>query len=535
MSDERPCVHVDAVRRDDDTLTRLTKQVMTGAPAIEAVGVRRRFGGVTALHDVHLAVARGECHAVVGENGAGKSTLMRILSGLLLADEGTVRVDGETATRGHNGTFASVALVHQELDLVPELSIAENICLGAAPTTAGFVRWREQDRIARKALAQIGLEIDVRRSVATLSVAVRQFVEIARALRQSPSVLILDEPSATLTPQETNRLLALLRRLAAESVAVIYISHRLPEIFSLCEKATVLRDGRRVATLRLAESSPAEVGSLMVGRALEQDRRRGTGVRCGGRVVLAAKGVRAKGVRNANLEVRAGEIVGIGGLVGSGRTELLRALVGLEARSSGSVRLATHGGDTREVETYHAAVRRGLAFLPEERRAEGLCLDWTVADNILLAGSRGVSRFGVRSTRQARRLAQAVIERLSIRPTDPGVVANSLSGGNQQKAAFGKWIAVDPLLLVLDEPTRGVDVGAKAELHELVRDLASRGAGVLFVSSDLPELLVLADRIAIMRDGEIAGWIDGEHATEGLVMHYATGSDAHLAVGAERR
>jgi ABC-type sugar transport system ATPase subunit len=501
------------------------QRLSTGAPAvIEARNIVKRFGGVTAVNDVGLAVSPGEIHALVGENGAGKSTLMKVLAGILKPDEGEVLVDGHALAAGSakSSLEAGVSLVHQELSLVPEMTVAENINLGFTPTRAGFTNRGEQRRIAAEALAEINVSVDLDEPIARLSVALRQFVEIARAVARKPRVLILDEPTATLTPAETTYLLDMLQRLAERGLAIIYISHRIPEIFRICNRVTILRDGQHVDTVDIGEIRPNELVSKMVGRDLEQDLESHREPATPGEVVLSATGVRAAGVNGIDLAVRAGEIVGLGGLVGAGRTELVRAMIGADIRSAGDVTV-TVNGSVRRITSYQSAIAAGVAYIPEERRTDGLALTMTVSDNIALPNRRRLSQNGVLVFGRIAEFAKRLADEVGLRPPEIRRAAGDFSGGNQQKVVLAKWLGREPDLIILDEPTRGVDVGAKVEIHRLVKQLASSGAAVLVVSSDLPELLELSDVIHVVRDGRIVGTLSGLEADEQSVMSLASG------------
>ncbi|WP_433528965.1 sugar ABC transporter ATP-binding protein [Micromonospora sp. CA-263727] len=493
-----------------------------GPVVIEAESITKRFGGATAVDGVSIAVRSGEIYGLVGENGAGKSTLMRILAGILAPDQGAVRVDGRPLTGGTRAALdAGIALVHQELSLVPELTTAENIMLGAFPTRLGFTNARQLRGVAAAALDEIGISVDLDERVGRLSVALRQFVEIARAVARKPRVLILDEPTATLTPAETDYLLTMLQRLAAGGLAIVYISHRIPEIFRICDRVTVLRDGHLIATTPIRETTPAALVDQMVGREYKLDLQIRRESRPG-EVVLTARGVRAHRVRDVDLDVRAGEIVGLGGLVGAGRTELVRAMIGADVRSAGRVTI-TADGRTRPISTYQSAVRNGVAYVPEERRTDGLALGMSVAENIALPNRRRLSTGGVLRRSRINTFAQRLADSVGLRPPDIRKDAGDYSGGNQQKIVIAKWLGRRPKLIVLDEPTRGVDVGAKAEIHRLIRELADRGTAVLVVSSDLPELLELSDVVHVIRDGRIAGTLAGSEADERSVMSLAAG------------
>jgi ABC-type sugar transport system ATPase subunit len=492
------------------------------AVVIEADSITKRFGGAVAVNDVSVSVRAGEIYALVGENGAGKSTLMRILAGVLEPTEGTVLVDGAPIEGGTRAAIdAGIALVHQELSLVPEMTVAENIMLGAFPTKGGAISRKEMRAYAGDALREIGVGIDLDEPVSRLSVSLRQFIEIARAVARKPRVLILDEPTATLTPAETDYLLQMLQRLAEGGLAIVYISHRLPEIFAICERVTVLRDGRLIDTMEIADVTPDALVDKMVGRELkrelEADRESNPG-----EVVLSARGVTAPKVNGIDLDVRAGEIVGLGGLVGAGRSEFVRAMLGVDLRTGGDVTVVVDG-KVRRVGSYQQAVRHGIAFVPEERRHDGLALSMSVSDNIALPNRREISRGGVISPARQLAFAKQLADTVGLRPPNVKRDAGNYSGGNQQKVVIAKWLGTRPRVIVLDEPTRGVDVGAKAEIHRLVRELADQGTAVLVISSDLPELLELSDVIHVIRDGQVAGTLAGDQADERSVMSLAAG------------
>ena len=495
------------------------------APVVlEARSIVKRFGGAVAVNDVSISVRAGEIFGLVGENGAGKSTLMRVLAGILTPDQGQVTVDGTVIEPGARAALeAGIALVHQELSLVPEMTGAENIMLGVFPTRVGFTDARRMKRIASEAVREIGVDVDLDEPIVRLSVALRQFIEIARAVARKPQVLILDEPTASLTPAETDYLLAMLKRLASRGLAIVYISHRIPEIFAICDRVAVLRDGRLIETTSIEETSPAALVDKMVGRELSRDlqvRRQSNP----SHVVLSARGVHAKRVNGIDMEVRAGEIVGLGGLVGAGRTEFVRAAICVDPRTAGEVTLTTRG-QTRRITTYQRAVRNGLAYVPEERRNDGLALTMSVADNIALPNRAQLSRAGVLKPARVSAFAKELADRVGLRPPDVSKDAGQYSGGNQQKIVLAKWLGREPELIILDEPTRGVDVGAKAEIHRLVRALADNGAAVLIVSSDLPELLDLSDVIHVIRDGRVAGTLLADEFDEKRVMTLAAGGE----------
>lgn len=499
-------------------------------PLLVAKGLHKHFGGAVAVDDVSLTLSPGEVHAVVGENGAGKSTFMRMLAGILVPTEGEVQMDGSRLEPGspQAAIDAGISLVHQELSLVPEMTVAENILLGSMPTRAGFIQRGDLRKTAQAALDEIGVGVDLDEPVSRLSVSLRQFVEIARAVARNPRVLILDEPTATLTPNETDYLLDMLKRLAERGLAILYISHRIPEIFTICDTVSVLRDGQLMGTTSIDETSPQEVVDMMVGRELKQELQTDHESNPG-EVVLRARDITAPGVNGIDLDVRAGEIVGIGGLVGAGRTEFVRAMLGADPRSGGTVTLELDG-DTHAIHSYGQAVSNGVGYVPEERRTDGLALTMTVRQNIALPNRARLSNgMGVLRAGEMTTFAKDLADKVGLRPPKVQLEAGAYSGGNQQKVVVAKWLGREPRLIVLDEPTRGVDVGAKAEIHRLVRGLAEGGTAVLVISSDLPELLELSDTIHVVRDGKIVGTLPRDEADESSVMSLASGGTSMAA------
>jgi ABC-type sugar transport system ATPase subunit len=496
---------------------------LTAAPILRAERVHRRFGGVHALRGAELTVYPGEVHALVGENGSGKSTLLRIVSGQLQPD------DGELFLAGRDGPFRSasealrsgVVTVSQETTLVPDLSIAENIFLGhRMPRRAGVVDWRATRRAAATAVGRLGLALDPAQTVRHLRPDQAQMVEIARALSLDARVLILDEPTSSLTDEEVEALFAAVRRLRDDGAAVVFVSHRLHEVFALADRITVLRDGRTVGSAPAAELDRQSLIGLMVGGALEDvdaaaheaDRED---------VVLRVRGLsRAGAFADVDLTVARGEIVGLAGLVGAGRTELLECLFALH-RADGEIEL-----DGRRVAYRRPAdaIRDGVALVPADRKRHGLVLDRSVHENLLMAvGARGM-RLRRPSPKREAALVGAAVDQLRIRAHSPRVAVSTLSGGNQQKVLLGKWLETKPRLLMLDEPTRGVDVGAKAEIYRLLLEARAQGIGVLVSSSEIPELLTLCDRIVVMFRGRVAASLARDRATEALIAHYAGGS-----------
>ena len=500
---------------------------------LQLVDIEKRFGGVTALARASLDADSGEIVGLCGENGAGKSTLLKVLSGVHphKSYRGEVRVDGETlALRSTADARArGIAIVHQELMLVPELSVADNLFLGREPTRLGVVDDARIERDARQLLSRFGVdrEIDAREPVGTLGIGLQQLVEIVRALAEDAHILVLDEPTAALTGGETERLLTWLRGLKQRGTTCLYVSHRMDEIFVLTDRITVLRDGRTAGTVVTAETTPDAVVELMVGRSLVVGHRAPPPTAeptADKACALEARELRLGGVlENISLSVHAGEIVAVAGAMGSGRTALLSTLFGCAtAPVAGEVRI---DGQPVRLRSPREAIAAGLSLVPEDRRGRGLVPLLSVAENLALPSHARGALFGFVDDLDDARVAQKRIGELRVRgAADADAEVNTLSGGNQQKVVFGKWLAHPPKVLLLDEPTRGVDVGAREEIYELLRALTRRGTAVLLASSDLAEVLRLADRILVLRHGRIAGELDGETASEAKIVALSTGA-----------
>lgn len=487
-------------------------------------GIRKAFPGVQALDSVDLDVQPGEVHVLLGENGAGKSTLMQILAGACPRDEGALELDGRVVSIGspRDARALRIAVIQQELQLVPELSVAENVLLGRLPHRFGVVDRVALTRQAATALAPLDAGIDVRQRAGALRLGAQQLVEIARALSTDAQLLVLDEPTSALTDRETTRLFAVLRSLTARGVSVIYISHRLDEIFTVGHRVTVLRDGRSVATMRLAETDRRTLIRAMTDREVTETTSRPLAPSNPPRAErLAVRGLSTRGMlHDVSLHVHAGEIVGVAGLLGAGRTEVARAIFGLDPIRAGTIAI---DGRPLARHTPRDAIASGLGFVTEDRKREGLLLDRSLQENIALPVLRSLSRWGVMRRSAERSLATGFIDALRIRTPTVRQPVRSLSGGNQQKVVLAKWLATGARVLLLDEPTRGVDVGAKAEMHALIRRLASQGVAILLLSSDLPELLALANRTYVMRDGRVVGELHGDAQSAEHVMALAVG------------
>jgi ABC-type sugar transport system ATPase subunit len=499
------------------------------ADALRLVGIGKSFPGVVALDDVTVGFRAGAVHAVMGENGAGKSTLMRIAAGVHPPDSGQVEVGGAPVTlaRPSDAHHLGVHTVFQELTVLDNLDVGRNVLLGREPTRfAGtLLDRRALYRRAQEVLDDLGITLDARTPVDGLSVGQKQMVEIARACVGEPRVLVLDEPTSSLGRHEEELLFRLVERLRARGVAVVYISHRMAEVFRLADDITVLRDGRHVLTAPASELDSGTLVRSMVGRDVPARER--TSDHEPGPVVLTATGLRSGSrVRGVSLEVRAGQVLGVGGLMGSGRTETLRLLAGADAPSEGTMTLR---GSTYRPRSVRDAIRAGVCLIPEDRKGVGLLLPLSVGDNIVLPRLRRHRRGPLFDRAALEEVGKRWSARLDVRTPSVHTPVETLSGGNQQKVVLAKWLAMEPSVVLLDEPTRGVDVAAKAEIHALVRRLAADGAAVVVVSSELPELLAVADRIAVMREGRVTGVVDAATADEESVLALAMVDDGAAA------
>jgi len=490
--------------------------------------VSKAFGGVRALRGVSFDLRPGEIHALVGENGAGKSTLVRILTGAVKADAGTIEIEGRRVEHADPAAMRGlgVAPIYQQPALLPDLTVAENVAMGlerGGPWRR--VDWRARRERARQLLARVGAAIDVDAPAHSLRMAEQQLVEIARALGAAARILLMDEPTAALTDREATRLFDLMRDLRSQGVGVVYISHRLEEVQALADRVSVLRDGELVATRDIAQLDRNEIIRLMVGREIQAIFPKRT-VPIGD-VVLAAEnlGCRASGIRGVSFHVRAGEILGVAGLVGAGRTELARVLFGLTPSDAGLIRLR---GAAVCVTSPAEAVRLGLAYLPEDRRRHGVIGEMSIAANATLAALRALTRAGFLDFAAERAIATTYLQKFAIKAPSIDAPVATLSGGNQQKVALARWLATRPAVLVLDEPTQGVDVGAKAEIHGLIVDLAAQGLAILLISSELPEILGMSDRVMVMRAGAVAGELERAAATQEGIMTLALGHPESL-------
>ncbi len=484
--------------------------------------ITKDFPGVRALDKVSFSLVPGEVHALAGENGAGKSTLIKILAGAEAMTSGEILVSGKRVDLSGplDAKKLGISVIYQEFDLIPHLSVAENILLGREPRKGAFIDWPSLHRRAAEALERLGIDLDLRALVKNLSVAQRQMTEIAKAVTTEARIIVMDEPSATLTLRELAHLFDLVRTLKGQGVSVIYISHRLEELFEIADRVTVLRDGRHVITASVKDVTKDQLVKYMVGRELTGDYPRRA--RAPGREVLSVRGLSRRGViHDVSLSLREGEVLGITGLVGSGRTEIARAIFGADPADSGEIRLE----DTKlDLKDPRAAIRAGISLATEDRKEQGLVLGMGVRENITLANLGALARRGFVNRRREATEASRLVRSLSIRTSGLEQKARNLSGGNQQKVVLAKWLFTNSKVVMFDEPTRGIDVGAKQEIYRLINDLAERGVGVIMISSELPEILGMSDRILVIREGRIRAELARGDATQETIMGYATGA-----------
>ncbi|HXM29803.1 MAG TPA: sugar ABC transporter ATP-binding protein [Chthoniobacterales bacterium] len=493
-------------------------------PILEVRGITKSFPGVRALKNVDLRIWPGEVHALMGENGAGKSTLMKILAGAYRPDSGAIFLDGNPVQfrTPHEARLAGIGIIYQELTVAPNLTVSGNVFLGSELSRLGFIKdTEEMDRRTQGVLDRLGARFRPNQRAARLAVAEQQQVEIARALFYKSRVLVMDEPTAALSDRETDRLFEVVRHLRSEGLAIIYISHRMAEVYELADRLSVLRDGEYVGELKRAEFSAAKVIEMMVGRRLEDfyehTKRAARGV------VLEVKEMSDRDrVKNASFQLRQGEVLGLAGLVGAGRTELARLIFGADKRKSGEVYL---NGEKLQINQPKDAIRAGIGYVPEDRKLQGVFLQMSSGENITMNILGGCSAWGVLNFKKLNDRANAEVKAMRVRTASLKSRAGGLSGGNQQKLLLARWLEINPKVLLLDEPTRGVDVGAKAEIYALIQQLVDKGTAVLFISSELPEIVGVCDRVLVMREGEITGEVGGEtgiEITQQNIMQLAT-------------
>ncbi|BAM48086.1 sugar ABC transporter ATP-binding protein [Amphibacillus xylanus] len=495
---------------------------------INMTGIDKSFSTNQVLKGVNFSVEKGETHALMGENGAGKSTLMKILSGIYQRDAGIVEVKGKQVKYQHpsDAEADGIAVIHQELNILPELTIAENLFLGKELTKSkfGWLNNKEMNRIAKERLEELGLNLSPTVLAKDLSVGRQQLVEIAKALMTNADVIIMDEPTAALTDREIDTLFEVIERLKRKGVSFIYISHRMEEIFAICDRITVLRDGASIGTKVIKETNFDEIVSMMVGRELG-DRFPSSDKKIGDVKLQVSNLTREGEFEDVSFDVKAGEILGISGLMGAGRSEVVETIFGYRRQDKGSIYL-----DGQKVSIKHPqdAINKGIAFISEDRKTKGLIVDFSVGDNLNLTNLKTLSNNGWMLSQKEQTLYQTMVERLNIRVSDRSQLAKSLSGGNQQKVVIAKWLGIGPGVLILDEPTRGVDVGSKKEIYKIMQDLASQGVAIIMVSSELPEIIGMSDRVAVMCEGKLMTVLNKDQLTEENIMHYATGGEKHV-------
>jgi ABC-type sugar transport system ATPase subunit len=491
-------------------------------PAVSFREIGKRFPGTVALQGVSFDVMPGSCHAIMGENGAGKSTLGKILAGIHRLDEGRVEVEG-VARRFHSpldAQRAGVAIVHQELSFCPNLTVAENICLSHLPSRAGRLDWEKLHQRARSYLDQVGAECDVFEELGRLSPGQTQMVQMAAALATGAKILVLDEPTSSLSAVEAQRLEKLIARLRQGGATILYVSHRMDEIFRLCDTVTVMRDGQHMATMRLAQTNEEELVKLMIGRSWQKIFPEHVEHPVGPERLRVENFSSPGKFHDINFYIRAGEVLGVAGLVGSGRSEVARGIFGLDPKISGRVLV---DGNEACRDSPREAMKLGIGLVSEDRKGQGLVLGMECGENITLSCLDRLSRGGVIRRNRERVVIASFFAKLRVKASSPQVPAQTLSGGNQQKLVLAKWLARESRVLILDEPTRGVDVGAKAEIHRLIDELAAAGQAILMISSELPEILNLSTRVIVMRNGRLVGEIDRSEATAEGVLKLMTG------------
>lgn len=489
---------------------------------IEMKGIDKSFGSNQVLKDAGFVLADGEVHALMGENGAGKSTLMKILTGVYTKDAGTIYVDGREVNYKNlqEAEKAGIVFIHQELNVLYDLTVEENLFIGKEiKGKFGFCNQKAMRKKAKEALGRLGVHISPAEVMSNLSVGQQQMIEICKALMVDAKVIIMDEPTAALTQSETLVLFDVIRSLKKQGISIVYISHRMEEIFELCDRISVLRDGTYIGTKNIPETNMNEIVKMMIGREIgERYPVRNCKI---GDTVLKVKDLTSSGVfHNVSFEVKAGEVLGVSGLMGAGRTEIMQAIFGNLHCDSGSIEI---NGKEVHIKSPIQAMKCGIGFITEDRKVEGLMLEESIEKNIALANLPRVSNHHVMDRKKEDDLVKKGIEELHIKCFGPDHECNNLSGGNQQKVVFAKWIYTDPKILILDEPTRGVDIGAKKEIYTIINELAAKGVAIIMVSSELPEVLGMSDRIMVVREGEVRGIIGREEANQENIMTLATG------------
>jgi len=486
--------------------------------------VNKSFPGVLALDDVTLDILPSEIHALVGENGAGKSTLMRALSGVSKIDSGTIYWKGKTVdiSQPKDAQKLGISMIHQELAIIPYLDVGKNIFLGREPQlkVSGVIDWKKLYQQAQEQLDKLGLDINPKTPVESLTIAQQQMVEVAKALSMDASLIVMDEPTSALTEKEVDALFSYMKKLRENGVSIIFISHRLNEIQRVSDRITILRDGKWIGTSEVRDLSQNDIVKMMVGREVEQSTKKQA--KPSSEVILQIKNLSSgDDVHEVTFDLHKGEILGIAGLVGAGRSALAEAVFGSRKITSGYMKL---GHKKVKFTSPKMAIEHGLGLVPEDRKAQGLFLNMAVWQNIVIAGIKKTTRFGFIRKAETQKISTSLVDRLSIKTPSLGQQVKNLSGGNQQKVIIARWLSLKPKILILDEPTRGIDVGAKAEIHNLLKELATEGVGVLMISSELPEILGVSDRILVMKEGHLVAVLDPELSSQDEIMQAAAGS-----------
>ncbi|WP_461611311.1 sugar ABC transporter ATP-binding protein [Cytobacillus kochii] len=496
---------------------------MKQSSIIEMKNIHKSFYSVEVLKGVDFDLRAGEIHALMGENGAGKSTLIKILTGIHESNQGEIYYKGNKAvfSSPKDAEKNGIAVIHQELNIIPYLTVAENMFLGKELSTFGLLKTREMNVKAEKYLKRLGIEMDVKQPAGELSVGQQQMIEIARAIAANSEVLIMDEPTAALTDREIDTLFTVIDQLRKENVAIIYISHRMEEIFKMCDRITVLRDGQSIGTKYTTDTSFDEIVKMMVGREIGE--RYPTRTATIGDVFFKVENLSMKDhFSNISFDVRKGEILGVAGLMGAGRTEIMEAIFGSRKKSSGKIFL---NGQELHIRAPKQAIAAGIGFITEDRKDEGLILGLSVRENLAVPNLKALSQSAIMSTKKEKAFSKEMIDKLKIKTAGPEQEVKNLSGGNQQKVVFGKWLGIDPKLLILDEPTRGVDVGAKKEIYTIMNEETMKGHSIIMVSSELPEILGMSDRIMVIHEGKVAAILEKTDATQEKIMEAATGGN----------
>lgn len=484
--------------------------------------VSKRFGGIQALSDVSLDVRYGEVHALVGENGAGKSTLMNILGGIVQRDTGEIFFKDAPVefTSPNESLHAGIALIHQELAMLPTMNVMDNMFMGRMKSRAGLISWREMEARTREYIRAVGLDIDPHLEARNLSISQRQLVEIAKAVSMDASLIIMDEPNSSLSESESEILFNVIQNLKEKNVAVIYVSHKINEVLRISDRISVLRDGAYIGTVQKEEASVDSVIEMMVGRKIKIERDAGSSRRAD-RPLLEVQNLTGNGFSDVSFSLYPGEILGFAGLVGAGRSEVARTIFGDQPVKSGRILLE---GKQVKFNIPSEAIAQGIGMVQEDRKVLSLFMDMSVLYNMSMAKLPRMASAGFVRGGEEHKTANEYVDSLNIKLSNLSAPVRSLSGGNQQKTVLGRWLATHPKVLILDEPTHGVDIGAKSEIYQLIRALAKNGIGIILISSELPEIMTIADRVAVMHEGRLTGLLENEEATESLIMSYATGN-----------